>query len=74
MFRALYPNDFDRSRESQALELAAVLVQRLILLSGNQTGVKPADLPSTFEDLFAPTGMDEQSILDSIAEFEKQWG
>jgi hypothetical protein len=78
--RALNPEDFDRTREVQALEVLSVLVQHVNLRIGNGLPVfdieppsGPPDLPGTFPELFAePAKPDEtdDEILAGIADFE----
>ena len=50
--RALYPKQYDRTRETQVLEVIAVLLAHIRQLTVNPD-VKPADMPSSYEDIFA---------------------
>jgi hypothetical protein len=68
----LHPQDYDRTRESQILELLTVLVAQMQDLVGNQSGVKPHQLPKSFDDLFAKQrpALDEATVLAEIAAME----
>jgi hypothetical protein len=72
LYRELHPQDYDRTRESQVLELLTVLVAQMQALVGNQSGVKPSQLPKAFDDLFAKQrpALDEATVLAEIAAME----
>ena len=80
-WRKINPDNFDRTREVQALEVLAVLLQHVNLRIGNGLGVfdiqpptSGPDLPETFPDLFAQPPSPEETdddVLAGIAEFEQ---
>jgi hypothetical protein len=82
MARELHPEDFDRTREVQVLELLAVLIQHVSIKLSNPLPVydvepprSEPDFPETYPDLFAPpkdAGPSEEEILAGIADFA-QW-
>lgn len=77
VWRALHPEEFDRTREVQVLEFLSVLVAR-----GNATGaihdVKESQLPHRFEDLFekpkAQVVASEAEVLAQMAAIDARLG
>lgn len=51
-FRALYPDEYDRDKTLERLEMLAVILVRSQMLTGKQSEVKESDLPVTWDDLF----------------------
>lgn len=69
------PEHYDHTRESQILEILAVLLAQTQLLLGNQSGVKVSKLPESFDDLIQKpkhtTRLSESEILAAIADFDE---
>lgn len=88
MYRALHPDDFDRTRESERLDLLAVLTQRVFIMQvqlGHYVAAAiganfkvPTDMPSSFEDLLdkpqQSTDRAEAEILAAMAAFDRLIG
>jgi len=75
VFRELYPENYDLTREVRILEIMAVLLQSANIARGNQSGAKANEFPHTFSDLFprerkAPAA-NEEDILAQIAAWER---
>lgn len=75
VFRDLYPDKYDMTRESQILEIVAVILQSANIARGTQSKAKAADFPKTFEDLFKkePTTpkASEAEILDAFQRMDQ---
>jgi hypothetical protein len=76
VYRELHPDDYDRTRITEVLEILAVLTQRGNIARGNPSGAKGSDMPQQFNDLLAkrpkaPRATEEQ-ILAGIAEWQKR--
>lgn len=71
--RALFPDEFDRSREVQVLEVLAVLLRQANIARGNPSEARESAFPSSFEDLFdrpKTVPHTEAEILAAIADMD----
>jgi hypothetical protein len=74
LWRETHPDEYNRTRLVETLEILAVLVQRGNLARGNPAGAKSADMPRHFSDLLSksktPKATEDQ-ILAGMAEMAK---
>lgn len=77
VWRALHPDDFDRTREVQLLEVLAVLVQRGNIL-GAMNDVPESKMPKRFEDMFEKPAkrseVSEAELLAGMAAIDERLG
>lgn len=76
VYRQTHPDMYDRTKDTDRLEVVAVLVAQLARLTGNQTGQHIKDMPNRWEDLFPKerTVYDDATLEAEMAAMRAQLG